>query len=1052
MCATAMFAAMCAGLLGIPVSAKEGDFGCFVPGPVSLQDIAYDPVDDVYWVTNFLSNAVHKFSNDLTEELDVLQGAFSSGGFPTGIAYNSLDDTLLVVEVLASEIVELNKDGTVTGRRIRPDLRAVGVDAFPTMRGLAFDPTGDGGRGSVYGIESTSTIIYEVALTGDVLSVALHPDDDDGVIGGLPASASDVDLIYEDDKLVGFYLTGGLGRIDRIVRTDLEGRSTGVHIPLDAAGGTVSSILRRDVRCNGEEEQDSFLCGVESNARFALIEGGEPDFRELVEFACETSENTVRLSWRNTQPYERIEVWRDCEVLETLPGDAEEWQRAIDVEGIYTIEIRAVDGDNISRVTPCTLVIGSGAVVSSQESGGRAPIDLAQDGRGTLYATDGLDRTVLIYDAFHRGDVALVGSFSLHTDFVGDDDFVGGIAYDRREPNRIYIMNVRRARLGIHDEVGALLDVVDVDLPDLEDDPEAEEPDFGFVEGMTFDATGDGGRGSLWLVETDEDFVYEINLDGRVLRSFPHPYKAVERPPANSPFGIPSGGIVSAGPDALWLSGGALRSRRDVHFFQVRKDTGEPIEGSVIPTADLSAGSFTLESLADADGPRLVILEHRGSGSRLTEIVSRPSPVGTPTFLTARQAGVRDQVELRWRPQGPYDLIEVERNCEKLTDLDGSMSSFLDDTVSPGLHSYRVRGIRDGQPGDFTEVEVQVGIGAVLKQRISWPALSPQQLTRDPVDGTFYVSVNWPGDERKLYHYDRDLRFIEVRDSAVASPFQIASLAIRKPPQGRREIYTLTWRLPVPIDNVAGQRFFAVKETIDGALLDRFEILPPRPTNGFITFPTGLAWDDTTDTFYYLERNSKTFVEMAPDGTTLREFPHPSPPFQNSVFALGVDFVSARDTLFITGADEEDHRVTKVMEMTKGGRLTGTEIPLDNLPPVITGITIHGSDLIAVGTERFSEIFRIKALPEEAGEFVRGDANDDGDVNLTDVVLALNYLFLDGPLPPCEDAVDTSDDGEINLQDPLVLLNFLFDAGPPSLPAPFPTPGLDLTPDGLVCP
>ena len=54
-----------------------------------------------------------------------------------------------------------------------------------------------------------------------------------------------------------------------------------------------------------------------------------------------------------------------------------------------------------------------------------------------------------------------------------------------------------------------------------------------------------------------------------------------------------------------------------------------------------------------------------------------------------------------------------------------------------------------------------------------------------------------------------------------------------------------------------------------------------------------------------------------------------------------------------------------------------------------------------------------------AGEpvFVRGDANLDGLINISDAITILGALFLGtGPLG-CEDSADTNDDGVLNVTD-----------------------------------
>jgi hypothetical protein len=82
--------------------------------------------------------------------------------------------------------------------------------------------------------------------------------------------------------------------------------------------------------------------------------------------------------------------------------------------------------------------------------------------------------------------------------------------------------------------------------------------------------------------------------------------------------------------------------------------------------------------------------------------------------------------------------------------------------------------------------------------------------------------------------------------------------------------------------------------------------------------------------------------------------------------------------------------------------------------------------------------------------FVRGDANSDGTVNLSDAVTVLNYLFLGSSRPGCVDAADANDDGRLDIADPVRILNSLFLSGPP-LPPPSGSAGEDLTPDDLEC-
>ena len=58
--------------------------------------------------------------------------------------------------------------------------------------------------------------------------------------------------------------------------------------------------------------------------------------------------------------------------------------------------------------------------------------------------------------------------------------------------------------------------------------------------------------------------------------------------------------------------------------------------------------------------------------------------------------------------------------------------------------------------------------------------------------------------------------------------------------------------------------------------------------------------------------------------------------------------------------------------------------------------------------------------------FRRGDADDNGNLELTDAVRILNFLFLGGAAPACLDAADSDDNARIELTDAVVLLGFLF--------------------------
>jgi len=79
--------------------------------------------------------------------------------------------------------------------------------------------------------------------------------------------------------------------------------------------------------------------------------------------------------------------------------------------------------------------------------------------------------------------------------------------------------------------------------------------------------------------------------------------------------------------------------------------------------------------------------------------------------------------------------------------------------------------------------------------------------------------------------------------------------------------------------------------------------------------------------------------------------------------------------------------------------------------------------------------------------FIRGDANDDGGVDLGDGIQILSFLFNGDPVV-CPDAADTTDDGQIDISDAISLFSYQFSGGEPPA-APFPDCGFDETEDTL---
>ncbi|MAG94416.1 MAG: hypothetical protein CMJ48_11800 [Planctomycetaceae bacterium] len=78
-------------------------------------------------------------------------------------------------------------------------------------------------------------------------------------------------------------------------------------------------------------------------------------------------------------------------------------------------------------------------------------------------------------------------------------------------------------------------------------------------------------------------------------------------------------------------------------------------------------------------------------------------------------------------------------------------------------------------------------------------------------------------------------------------------------------------------------------------------------------------------------------------------------------------------------------------------------------------------------------------VPGQA-RFLRGECNDDGEVDIADAVCTLNWQFAGTPAPGCVAATNTNGDEAVDLSDAVWLLNFLFVGGPAPV-EPFPDCG-----------
>ena len=155
--------------------------------------------------------------------------------------------------------------------------------------------------------------------------------------------------------------------------------------------------------------------------------------------------------------------------------------------------------------------------------------------------------------------------------------------------------------------------------------------------------------------------------------------------------------------------------------------------------------------------------------------------------------------------------------------------------------------------------------------------------------------------------------------------------------------------------------------------------------------------------------------------------------------ALAGETVRLEGSGFQSGADVFFGETKSGNVVVGGPALIQAVVPA--APPGSCDLTVRNPD----GRASPPVNFTVREIPR----FIRGDANSDGRVDLSDALRVLVHLFSGQP-SSCPDALDADDTESLDLTDALRILNHLFRAGA-APPAPYPEPGVDPGGTALGC-
>ncbi len=549
--------------------------------------------------------------------------------------------------------------------------------------------------------------------------------------------------------------------------------------------------------------------------------------------------------------------------------------------------------------------------------------------------------------------------------------------------------------------------------------------------GLTFDKI----KEELLMIDDNNDLVIRSNLSGTPLSQFSFPE---DTPPEKILKGkgicFQQEGITPY----IYITHGDIFTLAPKWILELT--TNGYYLGYQIPLGNVPPdvpGSFVEKigplTMGVVGGKNAAVVAGKGGDLHALERI-RPDPL-PPSFFQASLT-LEGDVILTWKNHGSGiggsylgpNGISISRNGIPLVSIGGARTEYKDESApTEGIITYTIKGSNGGAFSPPVKAVVVVGKGGLINW-IPFPGIRPYDATWNPTSELIYVTDS---STKEILCFDKNLVHQNTLPAPLNAPGGIAFIPDGNDGAGSLMVATSDGKLMREID---------LQGNADLAIPIAFQDIS-NPQIG------GMFYNPSTSLFTCVETSTHQLISFDRGGI-VRGKCIPSEILMGKL-EQGVSYDPYTGNLYGLFQDGVVHEVGPSCEPRNFSFNLNSLGEAHGKPKFAQGIEVMRNTLLICGSS-VNALFQVLIYPQ-GQTFIRGDPNQDTEINLTDAVLIAEYLFKSGPAPICLDAADPNDDGEVDISDPVYLLFFLFLGGNPPEP-PYPEPGNDPTfLDDLEC-